>query len=68
MPKPGERPPAQTIAEQLLAGSTPGSMASWQMPQVPDHVGSSHPYGGHMGVGYVRGDGSIYSNVMPDNA
>lgn len=65
MPKSGEFPVAQNIAEQLLAGSNPGNIVSWQMP-APDHSSGSHPHGGHMGVAYMRGDGSVYSTVMPD--
>lgn len=68
MPHPNERPEAQTIAKQLLAGADPGSMATFGLPRTPDHEGKSHPYGGHMGAAYVRGDGTVFSTVSPDNA
>jgi hypothetical protein len=41
-------------------------MATWNMPGVQDHASNGHPYAGHMGAAYVRGDGSIFSTVMPD--
>lgn len=67
MPHPNEKLQAQHIAEQLLQGSAPGSMATWQA--APPHLGQpgpdQHPYGPHIGVGYVRGDGSVYGTVQP---
>lgn len=65
-PHPNEQHNAQIIAEQVLAGSQPGAMATWGMS--PEHVGrgaDGHPYGPHIGAGYVRGDGSIFGAMLP---
>jgi hypothetical protein len=66
IPHPQERAQAQHVAEQLLAGSTPGSMATWGM-NGDAHVGKgadAHPYGEHTYVGYVRGDGSVFGTTI----
>lgn len=67
MPHPNEKLQAQHIADQLLQGAAPGSMVTWGMGE--PHVGQpgpdQHPYGQHIGAGYVRGDGSVYGTVLP---
>jgi hypothetical protein len=65
LPHPAERAQAQHIADQLLAGSNPGSMVTWGMGE--PHVGTgpdAHPYGEHVYAGYVRGDGTVYGTVI----
>ncbi|MGQ0632482.1 MAG: hypothetical protein ACT4P1_15795 [Sporichthyaceae bacterium] len=60
-----ENAQAQHIAQQLLQGSAPGSMATWGM-NGEAHGGApgQHPYGEHVYAGYVRGDGSVYGTMI----